>query len=74
MGYVLGPKIGARAYNLAHTYLGPAVLATVAMVSGLPLLALACVWLAHIGLDRALGFGLKYESGFTDTHLGRIGR
>jgi hypothetical protein len=29
---------------------------------------------AHIGLDRALGYGLKHESGFSDTHLGRIGR
>jgi hypothetical protein len=33
----------------------------------------ALIWLAHIGLDRALGYGLKYGSGFRDTHLGRLG-
>jgi hypothetical protein len=22
------------------------------------------IWLAHIGFDRALGYGLKYSSGF----------
>ena len=36
--------------------------------------ALALIWIAHIGLDRALGYGLKYATGFGDTHLGRIGR
>ncbi len=34
----------------------------------------ALVWIAHIGFDRALGFGLKYASRFGDTHLGRTGR
>jgi hypothetical protein len=29
---------------------------------------------AHIGVDRALGFGLKLPTGVRDTHLGRIGR
>jgi hypothetical protein len=24
-------------------------------------------------MDRALGYGLKYETDFKDTHLGRIG-
>jgi hypothetical protein len=37
-------------------------------------LSLATIWIAHIGFDRALGYGLKYGSGFTHTHLGRIGR
>jgi len=36
-------------------------------------LSIALIWLAHIGIDRALGYGLKYETGFTYTHLGRIG-
>ena len=36
--------------------------------------AVALIWLAHIGIDRALGYGLKYEAGFGFTHLGRIGR
>jgi hypothetical protein len=35
---------------------------------------IALIWLAHVGVDRALGYGLKYASAFGDTHLGRIGR
>ena len=34
------------------------------------LMALALIWLAHIGLDRLLGTGLKYNDRFTHTHLG----
>ena len=37
-------------------------------------LSIAMIWLAHIGIDRALGYGLKYSAGFGFTHLGRIGR
>ena len=37
-------------------------------------LAVGLVWLAHIGIDRALGYGLKYQAGFAFTHLGRIGK
>jgi hypothetical protein len=33
-------------------------------------MALALIWLAHIGLDRLLGTGLKYNDRFTHTHLG----
>lgn len=38
------------------------------------LLCAATIWCAHIGFDRALGYGLKYAEGFGFTHLGRIGR
>jgi hypothetical protein len=31
---------------------------------------LLLIWTAHIGFDRALGIGLKYPTGFGDTHLG----
>lgn len=74
IGYAFGPRIGAHAYNAAHTYTAPALLVVFALATGLPLLPLACVWIAHIGIDRALGYGLKRPSGFHDTHLGRIGR
>jgi len=75
LGYLGGPRAGAVAYNLAHTYAAPAVLAGVgwAMGAALPV-ALALVWAAHIGFDRALGYGLKLPTDFRDTHLGRIGR
>jgi hypothetical protein len=49
------------------------------MTTGLALsaplvLSIAMIWLAHIGIDRALGYGLKYFAGFGFTHLGRIGK
>jgi len=74
IGYAFGPKVGARLYNLAHTYVAPALLAAIGLWALPALLLIACVWLAHIGIDRALGFGLKSETAFGLTHLGRIGR
>ncbi len=76
LGYLLGPRIGAVAYNTAHLYAGGAVLAGIGHVSGFPTLwtDLGLVWLAHVGFDRALGYGLKEVTAFRDTHLGRIGR
>ena len=74
-GYLFGPRKGAAVYNAVHSYLGPLVLAALAVVGALPAaLPFAFIWTAHIGLDRALGFGLKYPSAFGDTHLGRVGR
>ncbi|MBT9540249.1 DUF4260 domain-containing protein [Thiobacillus sp.] len=75
LGYLAGPKVGAVSYNLAHSYIG----AVACLVAGsvLPAPTLLCagiIWCAHIGFDRALGYGLKYEEGFGFTHLGRIGR
>lgn len=73
--YLGGPKFGALVYNAAHSYLGPMALMTTGFASGEPLtLSIAMIWLAHIGIDRALGYGLKYEAGFAFTHLGRIGK
>lgn len=48
---------------------------TLGFASAEPLvLSIAMIWLAHIGIDRALGYGLKYSRGFGFTHLGRIGK
>ena len=33
---------------------------------------LGLIWAAHIGMDRMLGFGLKYPTRFQDTHLQRV--
>ena len=73
--YFAGPKLGSIVYNIFHTTIGPLLLAIYGVVAGEPFAqVLASIWLAHIGLDRALGYGLKYETDFKDTHLGRIGR
>jgi uncharacterized protein DUF4260 len=75
LAYLAGPRVGALAYNLVHTYALPLLLALAGFALGSPIAsALALVWIAHIGFDRMLGYGLKYASGFGDTHLGRAGR
>jgi Domain of unknown function (DUF4260) len=73
-GYLAGPRIGAIIYNAAHSYLAPIALMTAGFALALPLaLSIGTIWLAHIGFDRALGYGLKYSAGFGFTHLGHIG-
>ena len=73
-GYLAGPRTGAIVYNAAHSYMAPMALMTAGFGFASPLtLSIAMIWLAHIGIDRALGYGLKYSAGFTFTHLGRIG-
>jgi Domain of unknown function (DUF4260) len=70
-GYMAGTRVGAHLYNLAHATLVPAVMLGVGYWQADRLLmALALIWLAHIGLDRLLGAGLKYNDRFTHTHLG----
>lgn len=72
--YLRGPKAGALAYNAAHSWIGPLLAGAIGWFWLQPvLISLALIWAAHIGIDRALGYGLKYQSGFSDTHLGRIG-
>jgi hypothetical protein len=75
VGYAAGPGPGAIAYNAVHTVTPPLIglCAAVALDQPLPT-GLALIWLAHIGLDRMFGYGLKYASRFGDTHLGAIGR
>jgi hypothetical protein len=80
--YLFGPRAGAIAYNTAHSTIGAFILALFSQsglaVAGLgsasALFPVALIWFVHIGFDRALGYGLKYVSGFSDTHLGAIGR
>ena len=73
--YLAGPRAGAFVYNAAHSTIGPIMLAAAGFALGPALVfSIAMIWLAHIGLDRALGYGLKYSSGFGFTHLGRIGK
>jgi hypothetical protein len=75
VGYLGGPRLGAITYNLAHnlvTALG--LLAIGWFVPVAPLALAGAVLLAHVGMDRTLGYGLKLPADFKDTHLGRIGR
>jgi hypothetical protein len=74
LGFLAGPRIGAALYNAAHSYLGPLACLGAALWLGVQWPALVgLIWGGHIGFDRMLGYGLKYASGFRDTHLGRLG-
>lgn len=74
-GYLAGPRIGALTYNLAHSLIGPLLLTGAGLLADQSLiLALSLIWLAHIGFDRALGYGLKSPEDFGVTHLGLIGK
>ncbi len=75
LAYLAGPRAGALGYNVAHTYIAPLALALLGLFGGLPFAAAGgLIWIAHIGFDRALGYGLKYPTAFGDTHLGGTGR
>jgi len=73
LAYLAGPRLGSVAYNAVHSYVGPAIAAGALLAAGGPL-GVPLIWAAHIGFDRAFGYGLKYADGFQFTHLGRIGR
>lgn len=74
LGYLAGPRVGAVAYTLAHTHVAAALLSGVGLATGSDAeVAIAPVWVAQIGFDRALGYGLTDPTGFTATHLGAIG-
>ena len=74
VGYLVSPRLGAITYNLGHTLVVPAILFGWYLLDGPEfVLILAWTWLAHIGMDRALGYGLKHSDRFTHTHLGMIG-
>jgi len=71
--YAINKKAGTIAYNLLHTYTFPLVLAVVSFAIASSIgLQIALIWIAHIGMDRTVGYGLKYTTDFKDTHLNRV--
>ena len=74
LGYAFGPRTGAMAYNIVHSFVAPALLLAVGYLAGWDLaVPVASIWVFHIAFDRMCGYGLKRTSGFHETHLGRIG-
>jgi hypothetical protein len=72
-GYLGGTKVGAWTYNAAHTTIGPIILGSYGVLGDCDrCVQLALIWLVHIGIDRLLGYGLKYPTAFKDTHLQRV--
>lgn len=72
-GYLFNKGFGAGLYNLFHTYTIPIILCALSyLISESVLTIISLVWISHIAMDRLMGYGLKYMSGFKDTHLHRI--
>lgn len=75
LGYLAGPHVGAVSYNLLHYKAVAIAIGVAGWLLGQPVVLLAgTVLLFHSALDRLLGYGLKYATGFQDTHLGRVGK
>ena len=73
LGYLCNPRVGAFFYNLAHLNALPLALAVIAFLIGAnTTVLLALIWIAHIGMDRAVGYGLKSPDSFKSTHLGNL--
>ncbi len=75
VGYLGGPRSGALIYNLVHNWAAGVAVLALAWWLGSPAIGLVgAILVAHTGMDRAAGYGLKYPTAFADTHLGRLGR
>jgi hypothetical protein len=73
LGYLGGPRTGAIAYDAVHTTVLPLALGVAGVLTDVELARqLALIWLVHIGVDRLVGYGLKYPTAFKDTHLQRV--
>jgi len=75
IGYIVNTRVGAALYNIIHAYVLPAALGLIGLwLADGVIVSLSLIWFAHIGVDRLLGFGLKYPTVFKDTHLQRVER
>lgn len=73
LGYVVNNRIGARIYNIFHTYTIAIIIIFVGLLfENETALAIGLIWSSHIGMDRMIGYGLKYPTDFKDTHLNRV--
>jgi hypothetical protein len=73
VAYLLGPRTGSIVYNLAHTMVWPVVIGVAGWWAGWTWAApVGLIWLAHIGMDRMVGYGLKYPDAFKHSHLDRV--
>jgi hypothetical protein len=73
IGYLRDTTVGSLSYNVVHSYILPLALGLFGLLSdGHLALQLALIWLAHIGLDRLVGYGLKYPDDFKATHFSKV--
>jgi hypothetical protein len=75
IGYLRDPRLGALTYNLAHNWaIGLVVLGLGAWSGNTVVVMAGAILIAHVGMDRAVGYGLKSPDSFHETHLGRVGK
>ena len=75
IGYLASRHVGAITYNIAHNWFTGGAVLGLGLALAFPALTMAgIVLVAHTGIDRVLGYGLKYPTSFQDTHLGHIGK
>jgi uncharacterized protein DUF4260 len=75
IGYLAGPRTGASVYNAVHNWAFGLVILGIGLAADIaPIAILGAIAIAHVGMDRAVGYGLKLPTSFQDTHLGRMGR
>jgi len=73
LGYAFNARVGAATYNTVHLYLLPGILLALGYALSAPLaMQIALIWFAHIGMDRTMGYGLKYPTAFKDTHMQHV--
>ncbi|PEZ01269.1 hypothetical protein CN326_21655 [Bacillus sp. AFS018417] len=73
LGYIVNSRIGATLYNIFHSYILPILCIILGMLfTNNITIMLGLVWTAHIGMDRVLGYGLKYNNSFKETHLQKL--
>jgi hypothetical protein len=75
VGYLRDARLGSIGYNLVHNWaLGLLVLGLGFLTAQTWLVIAGAILIGHVGMDRALGYGLKLPTSFQETHLGRIGK
>jgi Domain of unknown function (DUF4260) len=73
LGYLAGAKSGAFIYNLFHHKgVAIAIIAIEYFLRSELVLSVGILLFAHASFDRIWGYGLKYVTGFKDTHLGSL--
>ena len=73
IGYLRDVRLGSLVYNLGHTLSLPILAAGIALALGsVPTAQLSLIWIAHIAIDRIMGYGLKYATTFKDTHMQHV--
>ena len=73
LGYLYNNKIGSYIYNIGHSYIIPILITLLYLAMGVnSLLGIALIWLAHISMDRTIGYGLKYTVGFDKTTIQKV--